>query len=123
MTPSSTAGCVADRGALAERVSECVEGWFVPSRGQEVSLVDISIRATLGGNQWQEPNEQGPDGGYHGGGSGRLEMGPRRVRLQSEPVTKGEGTSCLDSRGLDATFIFNFCAGLQHLGFQLRREK
>jgi hypothetical protein len=56
MTPSSTTACVADGGALAERVSERGEGWFVPSGGQDVSLANAGIRTTLGRDEGQEPN-------------------------------------------------------------------
>lgn len=56
MTPSSTTSCVADRGTLAERVSERGERWFVPSGGQDVSLANAGIRTALGRDEGQEPN-------------------------------------------------------------------
>jgi hypothetical protein len=110
MTSCAAACCVADGRALPERVSERVEGRFVPSRSQEVSLFDTSIRTTLSGDERQEPDQQEPDGGCHGRKSRQSVDGTiGRVWLQLEPMTTG-GESVV-SRGLRATFIFNFCTG------------
>jgi hypothetical protein len=69
--PGAAARSIADGRTLAEGVSERAEGRLVPSREQEVSLVDAAGKGTAGGGQRQEPEKEGPDGGRHGSSSSR----------------------------------------------------
>jgi hypothetical protein len=118
--PGAAAGCVADGRAFAERVGERGEGRLV-SRDQEVSFVGAGKGTTLGGNEREEPDQHGPDGGYHGKKSRQSVDGTTgRVWLQSELMTIGRENVVF--RGQRATFISNFCTDCQYCGgFQLKR--
>jgi hypothetical protein len=58
---------VADVRTFAERGFERDEGRFISSssREQEVSFIDAGIGTTLGGDERQEPEQDGADGGCH----------------------------------------------------------